>query len=225
MLSTLRAAGERDRHRERAARRRRVVACSVVVEVVSVFVARDGRRVARRRRAGDRHRVADRGLVGRRGDGQRRLALRVVGRSGRRCSRAGRAPCRPPRRASAARTGRPTTSAPRPSRRACRCAKPIEAIVGSVPNGDAAQVGQLPRLLGDQADARAHVAHRLQALDRGAGRCRCRARTGRARRRAPATGGPLPLLRRRPRMAVGRAVAVAVAVVAQEAVAAGGRRA
>ena len=39
--------------------------------------------------------------------------------------------------------------------------KPIEAIVGSVPNGERGEVGQLPRLLGDQADAGGHVAHRL----------------------------------------------------------------
>ena len=101
--------------------------------------------------------------------------------------------------------------------------KPIDASPGGVPNGERGEVGRLPRLLGDEADAGGHVAHRLQARDRRAGHAAVdlvlAALAGQHRPQVAAArvvGG------RRPRAAVAEAVAVAVAVVAEEAVAAVG---
>ena len=70
-------------------------------------------------------------------------------------------------------------------------AKPIEAIVGSVPYGDGAQVGGLPVLLGDQPDAGGERAHAVE--QRGRAGARRRSASGCSPRSAESTGQRCPV--------------------------------
>ena len=149
---------------------------------------------------------------------QRRLALACGGRSGRSCRPGGRARRRrrdvehQPHELA----GRPRQRR-RPSRPACRSTKPIDAIVGSVPNGERARSGSSHACSGIRPTPEpiARIACRRASAARGV--AACRARTGRARRPAPATGGRCPCRTAPTGGRRVRAVAVAVAVVAEEA--------
>ena len=143
-------------------------------------------------------------------------------RSGRSCSAGGRARW-PAAVSSISRTNWPADHVSADAEPAgLPFSKPIDATVGSVPNGERGEVRRLPRLLGDQADAGGHVAHRLQARDGRAGHAAVdlvlAALAGQHRPQVAAalcsTGA-----HGRPSLS---AVAVAVAVVAEEAVAAVG---
>ena len=170
---------------------------------------------------GHGHRARDDRAVGRRGHGQRRLALRVADVAIERVARAvehlaRRRVERQPHELA----GRPRQRRGRAGRLAVRRSRSTRSS-GSVPNGERARSAASHACSAIRPDAGGHVAHRLQARDGRAGHRRGRARTGRARRPARATGGRCPGSSA-PTGGRRSAVAVAVAVVAQEALAARG---
>ena len=126
------------------------------------------------------------------------------GRSAWSCSAGGRARGPPRRRASAGRTGPRTTSAPRPSRPACRSRSRSTPSPGRVPNGEAARSGASHAC----SAMRPTPEDMLRIASRRESAAPVMPRSTSYWPRSPASTGhrwPLPLLRGRPRVAVARA--------------------